>query len=159
MFCLTTRPLPGRLVGQEEIIPVTLIDVCVLLGKSQLQLKNKLCLEIFTGETPTAVYQDFFAGILLVNMASFALREQQEIIDEGDEHKDLKQSYQPNVSKLIYDIKTNLVALYSSMNSFYTVYYRLMCYKYIRRFAVHRSAKNTFPRFFGWHKSHRKSSL
>ena len=119
-------------------------------------LKNKLCVEIFTGETPTAVYQDFFAGILLMNMASFAYREQQDVIDEGDKEKDLKLSYQPNVKKLIYDIKTNLVALFSSTNPFSTVYYKLMTYRYIKKFAVHSSIKNP-PRFFGSHKSHCKT--
>jgi hypothetical protein len=121
------------------------------------KLKNKLCVEIFTGETPTAIYQDFFAGILLMNMASFALREQQDVIDEGDKEKNLKQSYQPNVKKLIYDIKTNLVALFSSTNLLSTMYYKLMSYQYIKRFAVHSSAKKSFPRYFGFHKSHCKT--
>ena len=65
------------------------------------ELKNKLCIEIFTGKTPVSIYQDFFAGILLMNMASFALREQQDVIDEGNNEKNLKRSYQPNAGKMI----------------------------------------------------------
>ena len=120
-------------------------------------LKNKLCVEIFTGKTPTAVYQDFFAGILLMNMTSFAYCEQKNVIDEGDKDKNLKQTYQPNVKKLIYDIKINLVALFSSTNPVSAIYYKLMSYRYIKRFAVHRPAKDSFPRYFGSRKSHCKT--
>ena len=123
------------------------------------KLKNKLCVEIFTGETPTSIYQDFYAGILLLNMASFAYREQQEVIDEGDREKNLKQSYQPNMKKLILDIKINLVAMFASSNPISTAYYKLLSYRYIKRFAVHRSAKDSFPRHFGLRKNHCKTPL
>jgi IS4 transposase len=45
-------------------------------------LKKKVVVEVFTGESITAVLQDFHASILLLNMAGIAEREQEIILQE-----------------------------------------------------------------------------
>lgn len=126
-------------------------------------LKQKLCLEVFTGETKTAVLQDFHAGILLLNIAAIGEREQEDILKDGDMTKKQKNVYYPNKTKLIGDIKRDFVTMILSDNPFHKVFIDLRLYSYIKRYAYHHSYLNSFPRHSiktrGQRSPHPKQSL
>lgn len=73
--------------------------------KKALILKNKICLESFTGETKFAILQDFYAAILIQNVASFAYQEQMKIIRSHPK-------IQPNMTWTIGEIKRNLIRIF-----------------------------------------------
>ncbi len=75
------------------------------------ELKNKLQLQKFTGDTPLSVEQDFYATMFLANMASFVKREADEMIAIEQEGKDLTYEYKTNTNVLIGKLKTNLIRL------------------------------------------------
>jgi hypothetical protein len=75
------------------------------------ELKNKLQLENFTGETPIAVEQDFYASMYLTNMVSFAKMHANEKIAESGEKKVTKHEYKVNVNVLIGKLKDNLIVM------------------------------------------------
>lgn len=60
------------------------------------ELKNKLQLQKFTGDTPLSVEQDFYATMFLANMASLVKQEADEMIAKEQEGKDLKYVYTAN---------------------------------------------------------------
>jgi hypothetical protein len=60
------------------------------------ELKNRLQIENFTGDTPIAVEQDFYASIYLSNMAALAKAEANEKIALQNEGKNLKYEYKVN---------------------------------------------------------------
>ncbi|WP_157724794.1 transposase [Virgibacillus phasianinus] len=62
------------------------------------ELKNKLQIENFTGYTPLAIEQDFYASLYLINMVSLLKNEANEIINHGDKGKKLKYTYKVNTS-------------------------------------------------------------
>jgi len=76
-------------------------------------LKQKTYLEVFTGESITAVLQDFHSSILVLNMAAIAEREQEDILKDnnavcsGEKYSGCK--YRPNKTKLIAKIKKDFV--------------------------------------------------
>ena len=74
-------------------------------------IKNKLLLETFTGESIIAVLQDFYSSILMLNMASIAYAEQEDVLEESGLTKNRKYRYKPNMSRLICDIKALWVKL------------------------------------------------
>ncbi|MEQ6390943.1 IS4 family transposase [Bacillaceae bacterium S4-13-58] len=75
------------------------------------ELKNKLQLQKFTGDTPLSVEQDFYATMFLSNMASLIKHEADEIIAKDQEGKDLKYVYTTNNNVLIGKLKTKLVRI------------------------------------------------
>ncbi|QGG49369.1 Transposase DDE domain protein [Heliorestis convoluta] len=75
------------------------------------ELKNKLQLQNFTGETELAVKQDFYASMYLANMAALAKNEVNEEITQKNEDKDLKYKYQVNINILIGKLKDSLVLM------------------------------------------------
>lgn len=109
-------------------------------------LKQKAVVEVFTGETNTAVLQDFHATILLMNIATIAWREQADILREGKK-KIQKNEYFPNKSKLIQDIKRDFVQLILCDNLASHVYKQLRLYSRIKRYAYHLSYCKSFPRY------------
>ena len=126
-------------------------------------LKQKVVVETFTGETKTAVLQDFHAAILILNIAAIGEREQEDILREGDKAKTQKNTYFPNKSKLIQDIKRDFIRLFLCANPFMRVFTQFRLYSRIKRYAFHHSYLKSFPRNFSYahsHKSpHSKSSL
>lgn len=72
-------------------------------------VKNKLQLENFTGKTVLSVYQDFYAGMYLTNVAAFAKYISDKNISNSSEGKNLKHEYQTNTNMLIGKLKDNLV--------------------------------------------------
>ncbi|MBM7573745.1 hypothetical protein JOC48_004348 [Aquibacillus albus] len=75
------------------------------------ELKNKLQLQKFTGDTPLSVEQDFYATMFLTNMASLIKHEADEIIAKEQEDKELKHEYTVNYNVLIGKLKTNLIRI------------------------------------------------
>ena len=75
------------------------------------EIKNRLIIENFTGDTPIAVKQDFYAAMYLTNMASLAKAEANEIIQKQNEGKDLKYEQKVNTNILIGKLKDSLVLM------------------------------------------------
>ena len=74
-------------------------------------IKNVLELGNFTGETKTAIEQDFYATIYLNNVANIAINEAQEEYDKK-EKKETKHKYKINRSVAIGHLKRNLIEIY-----------------------------------------------
>jgi len=74
-------------------------------------MKNVLELGNFTGETSTAIKQDFYATIYLNNVANIAINEAQEEYDKKVK-KATKHKYKINRSVAIGHLKRNLIEIY-----------------------------------------------
>lgn len=110
--------------GNEEILVSSLIDSSFSLEDFKElyfkrwkietkydELKHKLEIESFTGETPIAVEQDFYASMYLSNLAALAKMDADEQIDEENRTKELKYKYQANTNILIGKLKDRLVLM------------------------------------------------
>jgi hypothetical protein len=75
------------------------------------ELKHKLEIENFTGETPIAVEQDFYASMYLSNLVALAKMDADEQIQEENQAKELKYEYQANTNILIGKLKDRLVLM------------------------------------------------
>ncbi|HEY5589013.1 MAG TPA: IS4 family transposase, partial [Candidatus Paceibacterota bacterium] len=73
------------------------------------ELKNRLQIENFTGETPISIKQDFYATIYLSNMVTLAKMDADIMINEKNKGKDLKYEYKVNTNILIGKLKNSLV--------------------------------------------------
>jgi hypothetical protein len=76
------------------------------------ELKNKLQIQNFTGDTVLSVEQDFYASIYLSNMVALAKQEADEEIMKENEGKNLRHYYQVNANILIGKLKNSLVLLF-----------------------------------------------
>lgn len=79
-------------------------------------MKSKLQIENFTGSTPIAVEQDFYASIYLTNMVALLESEVTERIQKNDEGKDLKHEYKANTNLVVGKLKNSLVLLLLERN-------------------------------------------
>jgi len=75
------------------------------------ELKNRLEIENFTGDTSVAVKQDFYAAMYLSNMVSLAKADANEIIQEKNKDKELKYGQKVNTNILIGKLKDSLVIM------------------------------------------------
>lgn len=75
------------------------------------ELKNRLQIENFSGETPIAIEQDFYATMYLSNMVALAKMDANEIIAEENKDKNLKYEYKVNTNILIGKLKNSLVSM------------------------------------------------
>jgi len=75
------------------------------------ELKNRLQIQNFTGDTEIAVKQDFYASIYLSNMVALVKNEANEKIAENNEDKDLKYEYEVNTNILIGKLKDSMVLM------------------------------------------------
>jgi hypothetical protein len=75
------------------------------------ELKNKLQIQKFTGDTPLSIEQDFYATMFLANMASLVKQEADEIIAKDQEGKDLKYEYMANTNLLMGKLKNQLIGI------------------------------------------------
>lgn len=80
------------------------------------EIKNKLQIENFTGETPIAIEQDFYATMYLSNMVALAKLDANEIIEEEYKNKGLKYEYKVNTNVLIGKLKNTLITMISINN-------------------------------------------
>ena len=67
-------------------------------------IKYSALLECFTGESITAIYQDFYISLLVLNIASTMYMEQIKVLDKNQDFK--KYRYAPSFTNLIYIIKS-----------------------------------------------------
>lgn len=72
-------------------------------------LKNKLELCNFTGCSPNAILQDFWAGIHLANIAALAKAEADLAIQPSRAASDNKFTYQANIAQLIGTLKDQFI--------------------------------------------------
>ncbi|WP_235846942.1 transposase [Neobacillus soli] len=75
------------------------------------ELKNKLQIQKFTGDTPLSIEQDFYATMFLTNMAALIKQEADEMIAKEQKGKDLTYEYMVNNKLLIGKLKNNLIDL------------------------------------------------
>ena len=75
------------------------------------EIKNKLQIENFTGDTKLAVEQDFYASMYLTNLVSISKAEVDQRIAEKNRDKDLKYEYKVNKNILIGKLKDNFVSI------------------------------------------------
>ena len=126
-------------------------------------LKNVELLECFTGESVTAVMQDFYASILMLNISAIAYMEQTDVLAKEAEKNTKKHSYKPNIKQIVCDIKTDLVRMLSAKNAFARVYKQFMLLRKIKRFSYAdvpgRSKPRKDPKRHSTLKSHPKSPL
>lgn len=80
------------------------------------EIKNKLQIENFTGETPRAIEQDFYATMYLANMVALAKQDANQVIEEKYKEKGLKYEYKVNTNVLIGKLKDKLITLISINN-------------------------------------------
>jgi len=81
------------------------------------ELKSRLQIENFTGDTQIAVEQDFYASIYLSNMVALAKNEANEKIAQNNEDKNLKYEYKVNTNILIGKLKDSMVIMLLEDNS------------------------------------------
>ena len=72
-------------------------------------LKNKLRIEDFSGTTPLAICQDFYATMLLLNMAAMLIYDNEAEIDRLHNSGNNKYEYKANVNNVISILKTDVV--------------------------------------------------
>ncbi len=72
-------------------------------------LKNKLRIEDFSGTTPLAIRQDFYATILLVNMAAMLIYDNETEIERLHNSVNKKYEYKANMNTVISILKTDVV--------------------------------------------------
>jgi len=110
--------------GNEEILVTSLLDQSFSLEDFKElyfkrwkietkyeELKHKLEIENFTGETPIAVEQDFYASMYLTNLVALAKMDADEQIQNENQAKELKYEYQTNTNILIGKLKDRLVLM------------------------------------------------
>ena len=74
-------------------------------------LKNKLRIEDFSGTTPLAIRQDFYATMLLLNMAAMIISENESEIDRMHNSGENKYQYKMNVNSVISSLKTDVIKM------------------------------------------------
>lgn len=95
-------------------------------------IKNSMLLETFTGESVTAVMQDFYTSILLMNLTALVYRQQENVLSSN---QTTKYRYKPNTTYLIRYIKVNFIKMLNSNTRLTKVFRQLFVYKYIYRYA------------------------
>lgn len=74
-------------------------------------IKNKLCVERFSGTSKTVVLQDFYATVFLWNLADMLAFELKEGIEEEHRSAENKHTYQLNISMTISTLKERVIEL------------------------------------------------
>ena len=74
-------------------------------------LKNKMQIENFTGSTPVAVCQDFYATLYLANLASVIVLDNHEEIEAIHNIPENKNTYKMNLNQTIGALKNNVIEL------------------------------------------------
>ena len=74
-------------------------------------IKNKLELENFSGTTPLAIRQDFYATLFLNNLASLMILENQDEIDRRNDVSNNKYQYKINVNAVVSELKESVILL------------------------------------------------
>ena len=112
-------------------------------------LKNKVCLESFSGGTKNAILQDFYAAILIQNISTFAYREQAKIIKSHSK-------VQPNMTHTVGVIKRNLIKNFLTDCNVKRLFHMFFVKKYILKYAVYSPPNRYFNRSFEHRSKSRK---
>lgn len=75
-------------------------------------IKNKLNIESFSGATPIAIKQEFYATTFLRNLASMMILENADQVDELQNSKGNKYEYKANTNAVISVLKIDLIKLF-----------------------------------------------
>lgn len=110
--------------GEEEILITNLMDENLTIEEFKAlyfkrwgievkynELKSRLQIENFTGDTAISIEQDFYASIYLSNMVALAKNEANEEIEDANQDKKLKYEYKVNTNILIGKLKDSLVLM------------------------------------------------
>ncbi len=110
--------------GEEEVLVTNLFDESLGIQEFKElyfkrwgievkynELKTRLQIENFTGDTVISVEQDFYASIYLSNMAAIAKNEANEEVALKNEDKNLKYEYKVNINILIGKLKDKMVLM------------------------------------------------
>lgn len=74
-------------------------------------IKNKLEIENFSGISPLAIKQDFFAAMFLRNLASMMIFENADVINEFHNCNGNKLEYKANINTVVSILKTDLIEM------------------------------------------------
>lgn len=77
-------------------------------------IKNKLKIENFTGKTPDAILQDFYATMFLANMSSALLYDYRDQIEAAHANPENKYKYKMNIAATISATKQTVVEMLST---------------------------------------------
>ena len=80
------------------------------------ELKNKLRIEAFSGMTPVAVLQDFYATMFLTNLVSYAEMDCEEELVSSNQTHDRKHEYRINRTMAIACVKDEFIELSMEQN-------------------------------------------
>ena len=119
------------------------------IEKSFDVLKNKVCLESFSGGTKNAILQDFYAAILIQNISAFAYREQAKIIKSHAK-------VQPNMTHTVGVIKRHLIKIFLTDCNVKRLFHMFFVKKYILKYAVYSPPNRYFNRSFEHRSKSRK---
>lgn len=75
------------------------------------ELKNKLKIEAFSGTTPVAVLQDFYATMFLTNLIAFAEMDCETELELANQSNERKYKYRVNTTQAIASVKDSLIEL------------------------------------------------
>jgi hypothetical protein len=81
------------------------------------ELKNRLQLENFTGDTPIAVEQDFYASMYLGNMVALAKADANATIEENNKGTTHKHEYKVNTNILIGKLRESFIVILLEKNA------------------------------------------
>jgi hypothetical protein len=80
------------------------------------EIKNKLKIEAFSGTTPVAVLQDFYATMFLTNLVSHAERDSEDELKLKNDSLDKKYKYKINRTMAISSVKISFIELVMADN-------------------------------------------
>jgi len=116
--------------GVEEVLVTNLLDQSLGIKEFKelyfkrwgievkfYELKSRLEIQNFTGDTVISVEQDFYASIYLSNMVALAKNEANEKIAQNNEDKTLKYEYKVNTNILIGKLKDSMILMLLEDNS------------------------------------------
>lgn len=110
--------------GVEEVLITNLLDKSLTIDDFKKlyfkrwgieskfnEIKSRLQIENFSGESAIAVKQDFYATMYLTNMVALAKKDANLIIEDRNKDKNLKYDYKVNTNILIGKLKLSLVSM------------------------------------------------
>jgi hypothetical protein len=80
------------------------------------EIKNKLKIEAFSGVTPVAVLQDFYATMFLTNLVTFAEKDCAKELELANQSRERKYEYRINRTMAIASVKDSLIELVMQRN-------------------------------------------
>lgn len=116
--------------GEKEVLITSLLDTKKYshsvfkelyhlrwdIEESYKKDKHRLQLENFSGKSITAIYQDFYAKILLANITAILSSGQKKAIDQKHRNKKTKYCYQLNVTTALAKVKETIALLFTKSN-------------------------------------------